>query len=155
MSQSRTGRIQSCIRAFPNLPDEHVIKQIIYHICHGSIDREAGHYVVNLHLDTVEEELDEFKSFQYSHPAIFDRGHRKQVRELYATESDSDSEAHEPIQIRAAWPRERYKKQAGKNTNPYPWLNTRLDTLDGELGSMRSNMETILQQVGSLVAKRS
>jgi hypothetical protein len=38
-------------------------RQAIKRICHGCIDREAGQYVVNLNLDSVELTIDKIKSY--------------------------------------------------------------------------------------------
>ena len=42
-------------------------------ICHGCIDKEAGQYVVNLNLDSVEQVIDKIKSFQFNHQSIYDK----------------------------------------------------------------------------------
>ena len=76
-------------------------KQAINIICHGSYDREAGQYAVNLHLRTIEETIDKIKSYQFNHQAIYDRG-KKEVREVrYEYDSDeSDTVSGQPVQIR-------------------------------------------------------
>ena len=73
--------LQLATKAFPELPDNYMYKQAINRICHGSYDREAGQYAVNLHLRTIEETIDKIKSYQFNHQAIYDRG-KKEVREV-------------------------------------------------------------------------
>ena len=157
--------MQLANRAFPNLPDDHVTTQIINRICHGCSDKEAGHHVVNLHLDTVEEVLDQIKSFQYNRDAIYDRGHKsKEVRMVYASsDSDSDIDSYEePVQVRQTRSYDRgrsqgkytkydNKQQGSQKKGQGPGLHNRLSSLEEELGGMKSNMETLLKQVGSLV----
>lgn len=45
---------QLALRAYKGLPEEHMLKQAIKRICHGCMDKEAGHYAVNQHPDTIE-----------------------------------------------------------------------------------------------------
>jgi hypothetical protein len=50
-----TDRVQQlAVRAFPDLPEQHMIKQVIKRIYHGCVDKEAGQHVVNLNLTSIE-----------------------------------------------------------------------------------------------------
>ena len=51
------------VRAFPELPEEYMYQQVVKRICHECIDKEAGQYVVNLNLDSVEQVIDKIESF--------------------------------------------------------------------------------------------
>ena len=61
------------VRAYPELPEEYMYQQAVKRICHGCIDKEAGQYVVNLNLDSVEQVIDKIKSFQFNHQSIYDK----------------------------------------------------------------------------------
>lgn len=69
-----------------------MLKQAIKRICHGCTDKEAGQYAINLHLLTIEETVDNLKSFQYNHYAIYGKG-RRDVRDVAVCGEDAELSA--------------------------------------------------------------
>ena len=144
--------LQLATKAFPELPDNNMYKQAINRICHGSYDREAGQYAVNLHLRTIEETIDKIKSYQFNHQAIYDRS-KKEVREVrYEYDSDeSDTGSGQPVQIRQvandresrsrSRPNFEHNKDKGQGQ-----LDTRLSTIEGQMGSLRSELNTMFKK---------
>ena len=96
--ESWCDRVQSiALQAFENLPEEYVRKRVIYQICHGCLDKEAGQHVANLHLDNIQEALDRMKHFQYNHRVIFEREGREveKVRNIPTVDLDSNVDGRE------------------------------------------------------------
>jgi hypothetical protein len=56
--------MQLSVQAFPELPEEFMYQQAVKRICHGCVDKDAGQYVVNLNLDSVEQVIDQNFSVQ-------------------------------------------------------------------------------------------
>lgn len=93
------------------------------------MDKEAGQYAVNQHPDTIEETIEYLKSFQYNHQAIFGRSRRK-VREILCDDNS------EKLQVNAV------NKEG---------VRERMSRLESHIGSLKSEMQTILKQMESLV----
>ena len=91
--ESWCDRVQSiALQAFENIPEEYVRKRVIYQICHGCLDKEAGQHVANLHLDNIQDALDRMKHFQYNHRVIFEREGREveKARDIPTADLDSN-----------------------------------------------------------------
>ena len=90
--------LQLSTRAFPVLPEEYMFKQAIKRICHGCLDREAGQYVVNQNLSSVELVVDKIKCYQFNHMSIYDQTESGEDRS--ATSSSESSEDDYSVQVR-------------------------------------------------------
>ena len=91
--ESWGDRVQSvALQAFGNLPEEYTRKQVIYQICHGCLDKEAGQHVANLHLDKIQDAIDRIKHYQYNHRVIFEREEREDKKVRHIPTADLDSE---------------------------------------------------------------
>lgn len=124
---------QLALRAYEGLPEEHMLKQAIKSICHGCMDKEAGQYAVNQHPDTIEETIEYLKSFQYNHKAIFGRS-RREVREILCDDNS------EKLQVNAV------NKEG---------VRERMSRLESHIGSLKSDMKTIMKQMEALVKLKS
>ena len=96
--ESLGDRVQSvALQAFGNLPEKYTRKKVIYQICHGCLDKEAGQHVANLHLDNIQDAIDRIKHYQYNHRVIFEREERedKKVRHIPTADLDSEVDGHE------------------------------------------------------------
>ena len=91
--ESWGDRVQSvALQAFGNLPEEYARKQVIYQICHGCLDKEAGQHVANLRLDKTQDAIDRIKHYQYNHRVIFEREEREDKKVRHIPTADLDSE---------------------------------------------------------------
>ena len=113
--ESWGDRVQSvALQAFGNLPEEYTRKQVIYQICHGCLDKEAGQHVANLHLDKIQDAIDRIKHYQYNHRVIFEREEREDKKVRHIPTADLDSEVDglesEATLFKAAKVRQSYKR---------------------------------------------
>jgi hypothetical protein len=126
------------VRAFPDLPEEYMYRQAVKKICHGCIDRDAGQYVVNLNLGSVEMTIDRIKSYQFNHQSIFDRG-RKEVREVVASPDNNESSDEDMTNTnKVCQTSQKVKKK------------DQLYELTKQMGDLQSTMRSLLMQFEKL-----
>ena len=140
--ESWGDRVQSvALQAFGNLPEEYIRKQVIYRICHGCSDKEAGQHVVNLHIDNIQDAIDRIKHFQYNHRAIFDNK-SKEVKEVRCTpmvdlDSNVDGPEPEDMLFKAA------KVGAFDKPNLDVKMDKRVAAIENQLGDLCSQLRAI------------
>ena len=120
-----------------------MLKQAVKRICHGSLDKDAGQYAINLHPRNIEETIDHLKSFQYNHQAIYGRG-RKEVREIAVCGEEAELSACSHATVSQV----KSPKSQGE-------VQTRMSRLEEHMGTLSSNMEIIMQKIETLVKERS
>lgn len=137
--------MQLALRAYPDLPEHFMQRQAMKRICHGCSDKDAGQYVANLNLESVELVIDKIKSYKFNHQTIFDRASKRDVREILASrdaESGSDTELDTP-HVRQS------RKQASSGTTEAN-VNKRIDGIDDKIERMQSDIQSILRTLESL-----
>lgn len=133
---------QLALRAYEGLPEDYMLKQAIKR--HGCTDKEAGQYAINLHPSTIEETIDNLKSFQYNHHAIYGKG-RRGVREVAVCGEEAELSAcpHATVaQVRSP-------KSQGEG------VTRRMIKLEDQMGTLASSMEAIMKKMDALVRDRS
>jgi hypothetical protein len=96
---------QLAVQAFPDLPEQHMIKQVIKRLCHGCVDWEAGQHAVNLNFTSIGMVIDKIKSYQFNLKSIYWGGHnpRREVCEAnMSLKDDSPSSDYEDCNVRQA-----------------------------------------------------
>lgn len=73
-------------RAFPEVPEAYVQRQMVLRMCQGCGDKEAGHQALNQRLSTVEDAVEAIRWFQHSHKAMY--GRARQVKALTLDEGE-------------------------------------------------------------------
>ena len=147
--------LQLASRAFQNLPEEFMINQAISRICHGCNDRDAGQYVVNLHLTSVEDVIDKIKAYQFTHAAIYvpKASTKPHVREVALNTSDTETETDsdtETFQVQRARTQERFTPKPKTNA---PRAEGRSGFSSGEesvVGSMSRRLSTLEAEIDEL-----
>ena len=140
--------VQLSVRAFPDLPEEYMYQQAVKRICHGCIDKEAGQYVVNMNLNSVELVVDKIKSYQFNHKSIYDR-HKKEVREVhvYSDSSDSsDTESRSRVKVKQTR-KFNYQKDNG------PKDDKQLSDLTRQMGDIKDGMNALLRHLENLQSR--
>ena len=147
--------LQLASRAFQNLPEEFMINQAISRICHGCNDRDAGQYVVNLHLTSVEDVIDKIKSYQFNHAAIFvpKASTKPQVREVALNSSDTETETDsdtETFQVQRARTQERFTPKPKTNAPRAEGRSGFRSREESELGSMIRRLSSLESEIDEL-----
>ena len=69
------------IRAFRDLPEEHMYQQAVLRLCQGVSDKDAGSAASNIRPRSIEEAVDKIRWYQHNHQAIYGRSSRREVRQ--------------------------------------------------------------------------
>ncbi|KAK3108498.1 hypothetical protein FSP39_010796 [Pinctada imbricata] len=137
--------LQLAVRAFPDLPEEHMTTQAIKRICHGCTDKEAGQHVINQNLDSVERVIDRLKSYQFHHKSIFS-GSKKEIREIYVADSSESSDSGSPpVKVRQA----KYRRP-DRDSKDRSQQESQVEDLKKEVSEIKDNMKTILRHLENL-----
>ena len=130
-------------RAFPDLPELHVQKQVVLRFCQGCSDREAGQYAINTRPSSIEAAIDNVKWFRHTQRAIYGRS-RKEVKQMFADEDMPEVEADLcKVGIHGAT---QYKNPS---TGDYSALEKRMSTLEDKLGSIQRSLDQLVAAPGS------
>jgi hypothetical protein len=136
--------LQLALRAYEGLPEEFMMKQVIFRVCHSCTDKEAGQYAINQHPLTLDQTLDHLKSFQYNHQAIFGRG-RKEIREVMVGEEASDN-----VSVRSHTDDNPQVRQVQGDV-----MKQRVSRLEEDLGSLKTSVDSVLRKMDALLRERS
>lgn len=133
-----TDRVmQLALRAYPNLPEEFMMSQAIKRICHGCMDKDAGQYVANLNLGSVELVVNKLKQFQFNHQSIY--GIKDTEISLSSSqESDGGSKRIPTANI------------CQLDQSKDPTIDRRIDSLDERLEHMQADLQSLLRLLESL-----
>lgn len=134
---------QLALRAYEGLPEDYMLKQAIKRICHGCTDKEAGQYAINLHPLTIEETIDNLKSFQYNHYAIYGKG-RRDIREVTVCGEDAELSACSHATVAQVRP----PRSQGEG------VTQRMTKLEDQMGSLASSIEAVMKKMEALVRER-
>lgn len=75
-------------KAYKDLPEYYMYQEAVMAICQGTSDKEAGQYVSNLKLSSIEEVVDNIRWYQHSRKAIYGAS----AKTDYATEEPNSEE---------------------------------------------------------------
>jgi hypothetical protein len=100
---------------------------------------EAGQFVVNLNLDSVEQVIDKIKSFQYNHESIYVKP-RKDVREVRVSSDEATSSDDETV-VRVR----KLKQWKTSTTDEKQKADTRLTDLSKQMGDTKDGIFSLLQ----------
>jgi hypothetical protein len=70
------------IRAFKDLPENHMYQQAVVMFCQGAADKEVGSYTSNIRPQNIEEAIDKMRWHQHSHQAIYGSPPRREVKQV-------------------------------------------------------------------------
>ncbi|KAK3090442.1 hypothetical protein FSP39_011884 [Pinctada imbricata] len=132
---------QVAAKAFQGLPDDFQNKQVIYRICHGCLDQNAGQFVVNLNLSSILEVIDRIKHYQFNHLAISKVEDKGVVCSPYSGDHDYKEityKGHEPFPVS-------YRvSSVGKTDCPQSSdLEKRVSALELQLGDICAQLKAI------------
>lgn len=127
--------LQLATKAYEDLPDEFMYKQAIKRICHGCLDREAGQYVANLNLLSIETAIDRIKRYQHNHNAIYEK-QKREVREVRCENGEAYSDSSQSGMVC------QIHKKSSQNSDDNK-LGQRLSKLEDKLGALMTHLLNI------------
>ena len=158
--------LQLASKAYKELPENYMYEQAISRICHGCKDRDAGQYVVNLGLRTIEDVVDKIKSYQYNKQAMTDYSRKevKEVRCAYSDDSDDEGEGHASLRLSRSdkWgKRDTYNSRnlsgqghghsfSRSTSQGQGHMEKRVGQVEGEVGELKSDIKAIRRLLESL-----
>ena len=123
-------------------------QQAVKRICHGCIDKEAGQYVVNLNLDSVEQVIDKIKSFQLNHQSIYDK-QKKEFREINFSSYNANSSEDEITTDKVR----KLKQQNSYNPEEKPKMKLQLNELSMQMGVIKDGIFSLLRHLVKMQTK--
>lgn len=107
--------LQLANKAFRDLPDEYVNRQMILRLCQGCLDKDAGQHAINARPRTIDDAIDKIRWYQHTSKAIF--GSKVNTRENLAQEPTYN----EPVENATAAAMSRNDEKPKPQTNkPIP-----------------------------------
>lgn len=130
------------MKAFRDLPEEHIYSQAVWRFCQGCCDKEAGQNAAMSGPKSVEEDIDKIKWYQHTTKAIYGTPVRR--REF---SEDSDNEIESIRTINAAVKSER-------NFPTSKHQSDQLKSMEAQIQMLVENMQTLQTKLTSMDNKR-
>ena len=129
-------------RAFDDMSEKHLQKQMVFKFCQGLLDKEAGQYAINIRVETVDAALDKVKWYQHTHKIM----HPKQPsRSVYQVDHDSEEEygiyatgTRPPRQYGYPRPQQRVRFEDAKSD-----VDKKPDKLENRVSSLEEKMQNL------------
>lgn len=130
------------MKAFRDLPEEHIYSQAVWRFCQGCCDKEAGQNAAMSRPKSMEEAIDKIKWYQHTTKAIYGKPVRR--REF---SDDSDNEIESIRTINAAVKSERNFPTSKHQSN-------QLKSMEAQIQILVENMQTLQTKLTSMDNKR-
>lgn len=134
--------LSPAMKAFRDLPEEHIYSQAVWRFCQGCCDKEAGQHAAMSRPKSMEEAIDKVKWYQHTTKAIYGKPVRQ--REF---SGDSDNEIESVRTINAAVKSER-------NFPPSTHQSDHLKSMEAQIQILVENMQTLQTKLTSMENKQ-